>query len=308
MKSTKSLALLFCVALLPACKGTASADKDVASAEGTPTPHVDDGGGEAPADGLPKAEDILEKAVEASGGRDAIAKIESFHLVGTISAPKLKLQGEVETWWKGGDFYMVQNVTGIGVNRSGKKGDKIWMQETINGLRELEGLEAEQHLWASSLMLAANWQDHFASAKTTGTRTVDGAEIIDITLTSKSGAELKLAIDATTFLVVEQSFDVVNPMGTTPVSMQSRDYREVEGIKIAYQQVTDLDLVELTQTLTKVELNAEVDEAKFDMPGGDLDVIDGKAAAPPAADDPTLSVSAPVNPKKDPPAANAPAK
>ncbi len=304
MKSTKSLALLFCVALLPACKGTAPSDEQPSSAEGTPKPQAEEGG-DAPVDGLPKAEDILEKAVEASGGREAISKIESFHLVGTISAPKLKLQGEVETWWKGGDFYMVQNVTGIGVNRSGKKGDKIWMQETINGLRELEGLEAEQHLWASSLMLAANWQDHFASAKTTGTRTLDGTEVIDITLTSKSGAELKLAIDATTFLVVEQSFDVVNPMGTTPVSMQSRDYREVEGIKIAYQQVTDLDLVELTQTLTKVELNAEVDETKFEMPGGELDVVDGKADGAP--DDPTKAVSAPVNPKKDPPPApNAP--
>lgn len=303
-KSTKLLALSLCVALLPACKDTAP-EKD--------TPAAAEGGAKAadsasaPAESnLPKAEEVLEKAVEASGGREAIAKIDSFHLVGTISAPKLKLTGEVETWWKGGDFYMVQNVTGIGVNRSGKKGDKIWMQETINGLRELEGLEAEQHLWASSLMLAANWNEHFESAKTAGVRTVEGAELIDITLTSKSGAELKLAIDSKTYLVVEQSFEVVNPMGKTPVSMQSQDYRDVDGIKIAFQQVTDLDLVELTQTLTKVELNVEVDEAKFAMPGGELDIVDGGAGADA---DPTKAVSAPVNPKKDPPAAaNAPAK
>lgn len=271
--------VLFASLLLPACTDASgdAASKDDAAPE---APATEKKGDEKPAEpakpGLPEAADLLAKSVEVVGGKAKLDTIQSFHLEGTIGAPKQGLSGKVETWWKGGDFYMVQTIPGLGINRSGKKGDVIWAEEPINGLRKLEGKEAEQHMWASSLLLTADWNQFFDTATTTGERTVEGKKVYDIELLAKSGAKLTLSIDATNHMMVEQSFSVFSPMGSMPVKIRSSDYRDVDGMKIPFKQVTDASIMELTQQLTKVELNAEVDEKNFGMPADDVPVVDAK--------------------------------
>lgn len=275
--------MLFTTALLlggctEATPSKSEDDKNVATSPEIERPED----GEAPAveappeNAFPAAADLLAKSVEAVGGKAKLESVKSFHLEGTIGAPKQNLSGKVETWWKGGDFYMVQTIPGLGINRSGKKGDLIWAEEPINGLRKLEGKEAEQHMWASSLLLTADWRDFFETATTVAERTIDGKKAYDIELSAKSGAVLTVTIDTTSYLMVEQSFKVFSPLGSMPVTIRSTDYRDVEGMKIPYKQVTDASLMELTQELSVVELNAEVDEANFGMPAEDAAVVDAK--------------------------------
>ncbi|MGH1344620.1 MAG: hypothetical protein ACRBN8_23880 [Nannocystales bacterium] len=245
----------------------ASEDGDEAKEDETP---------QEPESTLPDAADLLAKSVDAVGGKAKLESVKSFHLEGTIGAPKQNLSGKVETWWKGGDFYMVQTIPGLGINRSGKKGDLIWAEEPINGLRKLDGKEAEQHMWASSLLLTADWRNFFEKATTVAERDIKGKKAYDIELSAKSGAILTVTIDATSHLMVEQSFKVFSPLGSMPVTIRSTDYRDVEGMKIPYKQVTDASLMELTQELSVVELNAPVDEANFAMPTEDVAVVDAK--------------------------------
>ncbi len=234
---------------------------------------------EPPAEQFPDAAELLAKSVDAVGGKAKLDTVESFHLEGTIGAPKQNLTGKVETWWKGGDFYMVQTIPGLGINRSGKKGDVIWAEEPINGLRKLEGKEAEQHMWASSLLLSADWKNFFDSAETVRSREIDGKKVYDIELSASSGAKLTVTLDAESHLMVEQSFKVHSPLGSMPVKIRSTDYRDIDGMKIPHKQVTDASLMVLTQELTVVELNSEVNEDAFAMPIEDVPVVDAKDPA-----------------------------
>lgn len=282
---------------LAACKESGRTSDGEKADEGTPA--AGEGGGEggaADADApLPDAAELLEKSVVASGGRDAFGKIESFHFTGTVSAPKLGITGAVETWWKSGDFYMVQTIEGIGTNRSGKQGDVIWTEEPINGLRKLSGQEAEQHSWASSLSPAADWKKYFAEAKTVAKRDHEGKPAYDVTLTSKSGAELTLIVDAESHLLVGQAFKVVNPMGQTPVTMVLQDYRDVEGVKIPFKQMSDLGVLQLSQEITNVEINVDVDATKFAMPIGGTEIVEGR---PPEPEEEPEDEEAPEKPEK----------
>lgn len=291
MRRISSL-LLSALLLSPGCdKSTDDAPAQAPKKEvGEGSAPSDDAPAPEPEDSLPDAKELLAKSVEAVGGQATLDTVKSFHLVGTIGAPKQNLTGKVETWWKGGDFYMVQTIPGLGINRSGKKGDVIWAEEPINGLRKLEGKEAEQHMWASSLLLTADWDQFFDEAKTTAEREIEGKKVYDIELSAKSGATLTLTLDAKTHLMVEQSFKVHSPLGAMPVTIRSTDYREVDGMKIPYKQVTNASLMELTQELSVVELNAPVDESTFAMPAGDVPVVDAK--------DPASIGSAPVEPAK----------
>jgi hypothetical protein len=243
---------------------------------------------EAEPAGLPAAQTVLDRAVEAVGGRATLDAVDSFYYAGEIAILGQNIAGNIEIWWKDGDFYTEQHMVGIGKIRAGKAGSTIWSDDPINGLRRLEGAEAEQHAWASSLMLAADWKRHFAAAETVAERELDGSTVYDVELTSASGATVQMTFDADSGLQVAQTYEQVTPMGKMPVSVKMEDYREVEGIKVAFKQVTDASLAKATQTITKIELNPSVDTSRFGMPAADNDTVSKDSLEPfDAAAEPT---------------------
>jgi hypothetical protein len=233
----------------------------------------------APKAGLPSATELLDKAVEAQGGRAKLDDLDSFYLEGELVVQGQNITGAMKLWWKAGDFYTEQNMVGIGTVRAGKQGDVIWSEDPISGLRRLTGAEAAQQAWASSPSLAAHWQRYFEKAETIGEREVGGKKAYDVQLVAKDGATVTLTFDAESGLQLAQSFDQVTPMGKMPISVELKDYREVGGLKLPYLQVTDAKLAKATQTLTKIELGAVVDTAKFAMPTGGAAVVKAEGAA-----------------------------
>lgn len=222
---------------------------------------------------LPAAEAILDRAAVAMGGKEAIAGVESFYYRGTIEVVGQNIRGDLEIWWKGGDFFMTQAVPGIGEMRAGKQGDEIWSEDPIYGRRKLSGVEAEQHAWASSLLLAAEWQRYFDRAKTVGKRVADGHTIYDVELAAASGLQVVMSFDADTGLQVGQSLEQVTPMGRQPFDVRFEDYRQVDGIEIAFRQVIDAKIQQMVQVITEVRINPDVDESKFAYPRTGADVV-----------------------------------
>lgn len=222
---------------------------------------------------LPPAEEILAKAVRAVGGKDKLGGIESFYYEGKIEIVGQNIAGAVKIWWKNGDFYTEQQMGGIGMVRAGKSGDEVWAEDPITGLRKLEGAEAEQHMWASSLQLAADWERYFEKATTLEEREQDGAKVYDVELVAESGGKVKMTFDAESGLQVAQTFAQVTPLGSLPVTVKMEDYREVDGVKIAFKQVTDANLMKATQAIDKIEINVPVSESRFAMPSTGADVV-----------------------------------
>lgn len=281
-------AVLFvsCLAAASGCTKRSESDTGSAQASANGEPSAaDQGGAEAEPDpDLPSAQTLIEKAVDAVGGRDKLDAIHSFHHAAEISIAGQNIAGDTKMWWKDGDFYTEGHMAGLGEFRAGKSGDVIWSEDPINGLRKLEGAEAEQQAWASSLMLVADWKSYFESAQTEAQREIDGRKVYDVKLTSDTGTEVLLSFDAESGLQVAQSFEQVTPMGSMPVELKMEDYREVEGVKVAFTQVTDASLAKATQSITKLEINPEVDTSKFAMPTSGADVVRKKTMMPFDAD------------------------
>src|SRR5690606_22297510 len=110
-----------------------------------------------------------------------------------------------------------------GTVRAGKAGDVVWAEDPITGLRELEGAEAEQHMWASSLQLAAEWTRYFEKASTVGERVLDEKKVYDVELVAATGGKVTMSFDAETGLQVAQSFQQVTPLGSLPVTVKMQD-------------------------------------------------------------------------------------
>ena len=228
---------------------------------------------EPPAVDLPLAEELLQKAEAAAGGKDAIGKIDSFYKEGKVSLKGQNIEGGLRAWWKSGDFYVENTILGVGKAEGGKKGEVIWMRDPINGLRQVDGVEAEQARWGSSLSLVGEWEKFFEQAKTVKEHELDGKKVYDVELTGKSGGTVTVTLDAESGLHVAQAYKQASPLGDTPVSVKFEDFREVAGVMIPHRHVMDASLATIVETLTKVEVNLEVDESKFALPTGGAETV-----------------------------------
>ena len=72
---------------------------------------------------------------------------------------------------------------------------------------------------------------------------------------------------------VGQTFEQVTPMGRQPFDVTFEDYREIDGVKIAFRQRIDASFQKLVQEIDEVTLNAEVDESKFAFPRSGSDLV-----------------------------------
>jgi hypothetical protein len=264
----RRIALLCPVLLLSvslACEKPPATDTTTPT-DATPVETTDAPPADAP---LPPAEEVLSKSVEALGGRAAIDAVKSSY---SESKTEIKAQGinlVSRTWTKGRDFYIESDMPGVGLSQVWKKGDEIWSKDPINGLRKLEGKEADQARWASDPLLVANWKQYFDEAKTVA-RTKDGErELYEVELGSASGDELVLSFDAKTSLPAGQAFKQSTPMGDIAIRITLDDYRDVQGVMVPFRSVTAVPLMSMVQTTEKYEVNVEVDDAKLQPPSPD---------------------------------------
>jgi len=216
--------------------------------------------------GLPGAEQLLADSVEAMGGAAKFAGLTSYYAESQVVLNGLGLTGVAKIWWRGGDFYSEMSMPGVGLMRTGSLAGKPWGDDPINGVRALDGKEAEQAAWSTTLCLAHEWKRYFKSAETTGVKQVDGKQIAEVTLSSALGDRVVLRFDLASKLPVSQSFSQATPLGDTPATISFEDFRAVDGLMIPFKQVLDASLTRAVSMTTKLELNVPSDDSRFAMP------------------------------------------
>lgn len=254
------------VTLSLACEKPPATDTTTPT-DATPAEPVTKAEDAAPAEApLPAADEVLTRSIEALGGRAAIEAVESSYTKAKMEVKSQGVSVQLEIWTKGNDSYMVSEMPGVGTSQVWKKGDEVWSKDPIYGLRKLEGKEAAQARWSTDPLLAANWKQYFEKAETVA-RTKDGErEIYEVKLSSQNGDELVLLFDAATGLPTGQAYKQETPMGALSVRVKVDDYRDVQGVKVAFRSTTDMQLASAVQTIEKYEVNVPVDDAKLQPP------------------------------------------
>ncbi|MBA3548410.1 MAG: hypothetical protein H0T76_18155 [Nannocystis sp.] len=225
--------------------------------------------------GLPDAAQLLAASVDAMGGAAKFDALTSYYSEVQVTMGGLGLTGVAKTWWRGGDYYSEMEMPGVGMIRTGSLDGKPWSDDPINGVRALDGKEAEQAAWsmAMTLCLAPEWKRHFKAAETTAVTQIEGKQIAEVTLTSALGDRVVLRLDVASKLPVSHSFTQASPLGDTPATIYFKDFRVVEGMNIPFQQVMDTTLTKAVTTMTRFEVNGPTDAAKFAMPGTGVDTV-----------------------------------
>lgn len=229
------------------------------------------------------AEQIMEKSIEASGGRKAMEQLTSTMAKGTmeIGAPDghdhaaelvphpepSKMRSAVELYTKvPNKRLIVTNIDGFGQIRQGFDGTVGWNQ-TPQGVAEITGEALESIRRQAVFNGALKWREMYPNIELKGKEKIAGQDAYVILLTPASGNPVAQYIDAETFLMVGQSGTVDTPQGTVEIRTEMSDYRDIgNGVKAPFRLKQTMAIGEVTITMTEMKGNAEIDDAIFAKP------------------------------------------
>ncbi|MFN3683649.1 MAG: hypothetical protein ACK41F_06895 [Fimbriimonadaceae bacterium] len=221
--------------------------------------------GQAPAAGI-TAEQVLDKAIAASGGKETIAKIKTAVLRATMEAPMQGLKGSVVTYVKAPNKIRVEtDIEGIGKTIQGFDGKVAWSKDPIQGLRKLEGAE-KAAMARNSSIVSTDWRQFYTKATYVGLEKFGDKDVHVIELTPKGAKPIRQFFDAETFLLLKQTGVQEGPMGEMPFEAYFSDYKEVDGLKLAMKQVVKVGPIEIQITMKEIKQGLPVDDKLFAMP------------------------------------------
>ena len=218
------------------------------------------------ADELPKAETILDKFIEATGGKAAYAKNHSEVSTGTMEFVGKGIKGNISSYRAEPDkSYTEIDIQGIGKVKEGSDGKVAWSLSAMQGPRIKDGEEKAGALQAARFNAELNWRDVY-KAETTGMEKVDGNDCYKVLLTPKEGVPMTRYYDKNSNLLVKMVMTVKNPMGEFPVESIVADYRKEGAILMPHKVTQKAAGQEIAIVIERVTYNAEIPKDKFEPP------------------------------------------
>ena len=216
---------------------------------------------------LPKAETIIEKYIEATGGKAAYEKLRTEITTATMELVGKGIKGTLTTYKAAPDkSYTVTEIEGIGKIEEGSNGQVAWSRSAIQGPRVKDGPEKALALHAGRFNGELHWRDLYKKVETTGTETVDGKECYKLILTPNDGNPITRFYDKKSSLLVKTAMTVKTQMGDFPVESMVSDYRKEGEILMAHRVMQKAAMGEITVVLESVKYNAEIPKNRFDLP------------------------------------------
>jgi hypothetical protein len=218
------------------------------------------------ADELPKAETILDKYVEVTGGKAAYDKLHSEISSGTMEMPAMGIKGTIETYRaEPAKSYTELEIAGVGKIQEGYDGTVAWSLSAIQGAHVKEGEEKAQAVHTSQFH-SEDWKKLYKKVETLAVAQVDGKDCYKVQVTPQEGPPLTQYFDKQSGLMVRMTMTVKIPMGDVEALQDIGDYRK-EGDILAPHKISQTAAGQsFTITIDKVQYNTEIPKDKFDLP------------------------------------------
>lgn len=214
---------------------------------------------------LPEARAVIDRYVEASGGRAALEKAATSHATGTFAMPGAGLSGALVVYSAPNRMATNIDIAGLGVIRSGYNGEVAWSMDPMSGVRVLDGKEKAAMVEATAP--GAAWRDPslVTSLTTVGRDTIQGTACVKVKTVWKSGRETHDCFAEDTGLLHATIASQESPMGTVEVTSVLSDYRTVNGVQMP-AKVTQLMMGQQMVTTTDTLEFGSVPSDAFALP------------------------------------------
>lgn len=215
-----------------------------------------------PDTGTPTLEQILDKYVQALGGRAALEKVNSRASKGTFTSNHLKTTGPIELYAKAPNkWLMVLLAHGYGNYRRGFNGTLAW--EKYPGSREANNLSGFSKRDAE-FYLPLKFRETYPNVTLKGSDKIGEHESFVLEAPA-AGNPKRWYFDNQTGLLLRT--EKRNSSGKTLDSVDYDDYRMVEGVQEPFSiRLIDRDGTDFNIKLGEVKHNVLLDDVSFDKP------------------------------------------
>jgi hypothetical protein len=216
---------------------------------------------------LPKAEEVLDRAIEALGGKAALEKIHNRVSKGSFEMPAQGTKGTVVSYEAAPNkSYTAIDLPGMGKVESGTDGEVYWELSPMVGARILEGEEKAFRVREGRFNAPLYWRELYKKAECVGTDTVDDHPCYKIVMTPEIGSPQTVYYDRKSYLTLKVDMTVKGPMGEMPVEVLIDDYKKIDGVMVPHKIVQRMMGMEQTLTLDRVENNVDIPADRFALP------------------------------------------
>jgi outer membrane lipoprotein-sorting protein len=233
------------------------------------------------------ADELIEKSLKASGGRENIEAVKSFRMTGRMVAQQgmeIPLVIEFKEPDKIRSEATIQGMTMI----QALNGTEGWMVAPFMGKKDPEKMSAEDAKQAAEQMdnspmyLMTRYKERGHTVEYAGKEDVEGTPAYKLKVAKKNGDILYLYLDSESYLPVKTS-GKTNMQGQMVESDTTLgDYKEVGGVLFAHSNETQLKGMpgKMTMTISKIEVNPELDDSRFAMPAAAKPALEEKKETP----------------------------
>jgi hypothetical protein len=223
------------------------------------------------------ADEIVEKHLAATGGREAWTKLESRIAKGSvlISMQGADIAGPVEMYHKAPNKTRVHfrlDLTPYGgdevVIEQRCDGKTAYQSNSMQGDQEITGARLQGMLNATFPTPLLNYKQAGATIELTGKEMVGDREAYVLLYTPKAGPPSTHYFDTKDYLELRSvtRMDIPELGGETNQTTDDMDYRDVDGVKIPFAVKIVNSMQTITIKLDSVEHNKPIDEAMFSRP------------------------------------------
>jgi hypothetical protein len=221
----------------------------------------------AAAQPLPKAETILDRYSEVTGGKAAYQKHTRETMTGTITFPAQGLGGKLTRFAAAPDKeYSVVELGPIGKIESGFTDGVAWEKSSILGPRVKSGDEKAQAEREALFDSQVGWRKNFPKAETLGSESVNGEDCYKVLLTPPSGKPETRFYSKKSGLLLKSTTTAVSPMGEVAVEVEVSDYKSFDGVLFPTQSKSKMGAQQMDMSITGVVFDQPVPAGTFDLP------------------------------------------
>ena len=200
----------------------------------------------------PEAEQIMERHIQAAGGREALERLKSRVSVGVSSLPLQSIKGKVTIYEEAPDRRSMEvSVPNMGVMKFVYDGKRGWIQDPLAGFVEIEEPTLSSLKREYAFYRMTRYKELFARIDYKGTRDTAQGRVNVVELTSPEGYQEEMHFDVKSGLLVYGS-------GT-----QFGDYRQVGEVKVPFLMRASVAGLEVVLQFEQVSHNVPVSSEAF---------------------------------------------
>jgi photosynthetic reaction center cytochrome c subunit len=210
---------------------------------------------------------VLDKYVEALGGRETLEKLQSRVISGTISdRAGQSFAFTIEE--KVPNLYRESRQTKPSPTVRGFDGTLGWLQTGTSNI-DIAGFLLQQALRTADLSLPLHLKEKYQGlAARAQTARLNGKEAYVLTGRPSPEVSETLYFETATGLLLRRTVSTRTPIGQLPEQIDYADYRVVGGVKMPFEiKRTSWDFVD-TFKVGEIKPNATIEDARFTKPKG----------------------------------------